>query len=62
VIQIFITYFRLRGQPTTVRNKASNLKKAVQLAAMFFGDHPRKQAEAQEMIVSLGEFRSAERR
>jgi hypothetical protein len=61
-IQIFVTYFRLRGQPTTVSNKAANLKKTVQHAAMFFGDQPRKQAEAQEMIVSLGEFRSAERR
>jgi hypothetical protein len=61
-VQIFLTYFRLRGQPTTVSNKAANLKRAVQHASLYFADEPSTCATAQEMMMSLGEFRAAERR
>jgi hypothetical protein len=60
----FISYFRLRGQATTVSNKAANLKMVVEHAGLYFaaaGD-VESRAKADELRISLDRARSAERR
>jgi hypothetical protein len=51
--KIFLTYFQLRGQPTTVSNKAANLKRAVTHASLYFAEQPSLKAVAEEMSISL---------
>jgi hypothetical protein len=64
VVRIFLSYFRLRGQPTTVSNKAANLKLAVRHAAFYFSSvqDSLNESKANEMQVYIGEYRAAERR
>jgi hypothetical protein len=58
----FIAYFRLRGQATTVSNKAANLKMVVEHAGLFFTADAESRAKADELRISLDRARSAERR
>jgi hypothetical protein len=62
VIDVFITYFRIRARPTTISNKAANLKRAVDHAALFYARDENMKARAEEMRVLLHQVRSVERR
>jgi hypothetical protein len=60
----FIAYFRLRGQATTVSNKAANLKTVVEHAGLYYAAQSdmESRARADELRISLDRARSAERR
>lgn len=64
VIRIFMSYFRIRGRPTTVSNKAANLKLAAQYAGFYYAQLQKfpEQSAANENALYLGEYRAAERR
>ena len=57
-----IAYFRLRGQATTVSNKAANLKMVVEHAGLAFATDVELRAKSDELRISLDRARSAERR
>jgi hypothetical protein len=63
-LRIFFSYFRLRGQPTTVSNKAANLKLASKHASYYFKaiGNSVMDGRANEAFVYISECRKWERR
>jgi hypothetical protein len=64
VIRVFLSYFRIRGQPTTVSNKTANLKLAAKHACFHFSEEQDtvRAAKAKQMVIYLAAYRAAEQR